>query len=189
MPARGILVAAAVLAVCMIGLWPDAGTGQQLGPQSRTWTVTTRVLWSPIRTRRVALPNPGEPLYNFGNVLYRTEEYEEALQSYDKSLKHAEEELRSRGFFNRGNTAFQQRNYPDAVEAYKEGVAHEPGRRGCQAQSGAGAIPDASRGPRGAAGGNSRTNKKRRKRKNKTMRRRIRSRKRRIRIRISKNYL
>ena len=52
------------------------------------------------------------------------------MQSYDESLRHAEGELRARGFFNRGNAAFQQENYPDAVEAYEEVLTREPGQTG-----------------------------------------------------------
>ena len=54
----------------------------------------------------------GEPFYNSGNVLYRTGEYEDSVQDFDESLKHAQGELRSSGFFNRGNALFQQQQYP-----------------------------------------------------------------------------
>ena len=68
----------------------------------------------------------GEPFYNSGNVLYRTEEYEDSVQDFDESLKHAQGELRSSGFFNRGNALFQQQQYRQAVEAYKEVLRMNP---------------------------------------------------------------
>ena len=74
-------------------------------------------------------PESAEPYYNSANALYRTGEYEQALQSYDESLIHAQEGLRSRGFFNRGNTAFQQQDYPGAVVAYKEVLRMNPDDR------------------------------------------------------------
>ena len=76
-----------------------------------------------------ASPESGEPYYNAGNVLYRMEEYEDSLQSYDESLKHAERELRSSGFFNRGNASFQQQQYAQAVEAYQEVLRMDPDDR------------------------------------------------------------
>ena len=71
-------------------------------------------------------PQLGEPHYNSGNVLYRMEEFEEAIQGYDEALRYARSDLRSRGFFNRGNAAFQTQQYAQAVEAYKETLRMNP---------------------------------------------------------------
>lgn len=71
----------------------------------------------------------GEPYYNAGNVLYRTERYSDSLQQYDEALKFAEEGLRAAGFFNRGNVHFQSQQYGDAVEAYKEVLRMNPDDR------------------------------------------------------------
>ena len=95
----------------------------------RTWAATTLLLSNPIRMRRDAPPESAEPHYNSGTALYRMEEYEDALQSFDESLMHAEGELRSHGFFNRGNTAFQQEQYPQAIEAYREVLRMDPDDR------------------------------------------------------------
>ena len=122
---RGILAAAMGLALCILacGTTPaevnNAGHGPYLGgdyaPALESY-----------RNAQGRAPESGEPHYNSGNALYRMEEYEDALQSYDESLRHAEGELRSHGFFNRGNTAFQQEQYPQAVEAYKEVLRMDP---------------------------------------------------------------
>jgi len=62
----------------------------------------------------------GVPFYNAGNALYRMKEYNESLEHYDASLRHAQGDLRLRGFFNRGNALFQTQQYAQAIEAYKE---------------------------------------------------------------------
>ena len=71
-------------------------------------------------------PDSGEPYYNSGNVTYRMGEYEDSLQSYDESIRHAGGDLRSRGFFNRGNASFQQQQYAQAVQAYMEALRMNP---------------------------------------------------------------
>ena len=71
-------------------------------------------------------PEYGEPYYNSGNALYRMEEYERSLDTYDESLGFAEGDLRARGFFNRGNASFQSEEYAAAVEAYKEVLRMNP---------------------------------------------------------------
>ena len=74
-------------------------------------------------------PDSGEPYYNSGNAIYRMGEYEDSLQSYDESIRHASGELRSGGFFNRGNASFQQQQYAQAVQAYKEVLRMNPDDR------------------------------------------------------------
>ena len=122
---RGILVAAMGLALCLLACGPtpaqvnNAGHGPYLGGDYPAALES-------YRHAQGRAHESGEPHYNSGNVLYRMEEYEDALQSYDESLRHAEGELRSHGFFNRGNTAFQQEQYHQAVEAYKEVLRMNP---------------------------------------------------------------
>ena len=123
----GFLVAAA-LAVCVMACGPTPGQVNNSGHEAYLTGDYGNAL-ELYRDAEGRAPVSAEPYYNTANVLYRMEEYEESLQSYDESLKHAGEELRSRGFFNRGNTAFQQENYPDAVEAYKEVLRMNPDDR------------------------------------------------------------
>ena len=127
MHGRGFLAAAA-LAVCLMACGPTPGQVNNSGhePYLNGEYATALEFY---RDAEGHAPGSAEPYYNSANALYRTEEYDEALQSYDESLKYAEENLRSHGFFNRGNTAFQQENYPDAVEAYKEVLRMNPDDR------------------------------------------------------------
>ena len=127
MPARGFLITAAILAVCLMCCGPTPGQVNNSGHEPYLNADYAKAL--ELYRNASGDAQSGVPHYNSGNALYRTEEYEEALQSYDESLKHAEEELRSRGFFNRGNTAFQQQDYPEAVEAYKEVLRMDPDDR------------------------------------------------------------
>ena len=125
MPVRGILVAAALLAACLLACGPTPAQVNNSGHEAYLNGDYASALES-YQGAQGRAPKSGEPHYNSGNALYRTEEYEKALQSYDESLRHAGGELRSRGFFNRGNTAFQQEQYPEAVEAYEEVLRMNP---------------------------------------------------------------
>ena len=125
MNARAMLVVAAVVAVCLLACGPTPAQVNNSGHEPYLGGDHDSALES-YQDAQVRAPESGEPHYNSGNALYRTEEYEEALQSYDESLRHAAGELRSHGFFNRGNTAFQQEQYPEAVEAYEEVLRMNP---------------------------------------------------------------
>ena len=125
MNARGMLVVAAVVAVCLLACGPTPAQVNNSGHEPYLNGDYASALES-YQGAQGRAPQSGEPHYNSGNTLYRTEEYEEALQSYDESLRHAKGDLRSHGFFNRGNTAFQQGQYPEAVEAYEEVLRMNP---------------------------------------------------------------
>ena len=125
MHGRGILVVTTLLALCLLACGPTAAQVNNSGHEPYLNGDYASALES-YQGAQGRAPESGETHYNSGNALYRTEEYEIALQSYDQSLRHAGGELRSRGFFNRGNTAFQQEQYPEAVEAYKEVLRMNP---------------------------------------------------------------
>ena len=122
---RGTLVAVAVLALCPLACGPTPAQLNNSGHEP----YENRDFAAALDTYRGAqerAPQSGEPYYNAGIVLYRMEEYEESLQEYDESLRHAEGELRSRGFFNRGNAEFRTQQYSQAIEAYKEVLRMNP---------------------------------------------------------------
>ena len=125
MHGRGILVVTTLFALCLLACGPTAAQVNNSGHEPYIVGDYASALES-YQGAQGRAPESGEPHYNSGNALYRTEEYEIALQSYDESLRHSEGELRVRGFFNRGNTAFQQQNYHEAVEAYKEVLRMNP---------------------------------------------------------------
>ena len=122
---RGLLVALATLALSLLACIPTPGEVNNSGhePYLAGDYAAALEVYQGAQERS---PKSGEPYYNAGNVLYRTGEYEDSLQDYDESLRHARGELRSRGFFNRGNTSFQQEQYAQAIEAYKEVLRANP---------------------------------------------------------------
>ena len=122
---RGILAATAVLAICLMacGATPAEVNNSGHDPYlSGDYPAALEVY----QLAQERSSESGEPFYNSGNVLYRTGEYEDSVQDFDESLKHAQGELRSSGFFNRGNALFQQQQYRQAVEAYKEVLRMNP---------------------------------------------------------------
>ena len=122
---RGFLVAAALLA---LGLTACGSTPAQVNKSGHEPYLSGdyAAALDAYQGAQEGSTESGEPYYNTGNVLYCMGEYEESLQNYDESLRHASGELRSRGFFNRGNAAFQQQQYAQAVEAYKEVLRMNP---------------------------------------------------------------
>ena len=122
---RGILAATAVLAICLMacGATPAEVNNSGHDPFLSGDYPAALEVYQLAQERSSEL---GEPFYNSGNVLYRTGEYEDSIQYFDESLKHAQGELRSSGFFNRGNALFQQQQFRQAVEAYKEVLRMNP---------------------------------------------------------------
>ena len=122
---RGILAATAVLAICLMacGTTPAEVNNSGHDPYLSGDYPAALEAYHLAQERS---SESGEPFYNSGNVLYRTGEYEDSVQDFDESLKHAQGELRSSGFFNRGNALFQQQQYRQAVEAYKEVLRMDP---------------------------------------------------------------
>ena len=122
---RGILAAAAVFALCLIACGTTPAEVNNSGHDPYLSGDYPAALEA-YRLAQERSFESGEPFYNSGNVLYRTGEYEDSVQDFDESLKHARGELRSSGFFNRGNALFQQQQYRQAVEAYKEVLRMNP---------------------------------------------------------------
>ncbi len=125
---RVVLIAMPVLALCLLACGPTAAQVNESGHEPYLAGDYDTALGA-YQDAQGRAPDSAQPYYNSGNVLYRTEEYAEALQRYDESLIYAGGELRADGFFNRGNAAFQQRQYAQAVEAYKEVLRMNPDDR------------------------------------------------------------
>ena len=122
---RGIVIAVAALALCLLACDPTPAQVNNSGHEPYL-NGDYAVALTAYQGAQVRAPESGEPHYNAGNARYRMAEYEESLQVYDESLKFARSELRLRGFFNRGNAAFQTQQYAQAIEAYKEVLRMDP---------------------------------------------------------------
>ena len=125
MPDRGILVAVVILAAWLMACGPTPAQVNNSGHEAYQNGDYASALES-YQDAQGRAPDSSEPYYNSGNTLYRTEELEQAIESFDESLKHAQGDLRSRGFFNRGNTSFQQEEYAEAVKSYEEVLRMNP---------------------------------------------------------------
>ena len=119
MCSRALLLAAAVVAAWLMACGPTPAEVNNSGHELYQLGDYSAAL-DAYQGAQKRSPESAEPYYNYGNVLYRMEEYEESQGIYDESLRFAEHELRASGFFNRGNASFQKEQYADAIEAYKE---------------------------------------------------------------------
>src|SRR3972149_4362177 len=66
-------------------------------------------------------PDAPEIHYNIGNVHYRKEEMDKALDEYRTAL-NGSPEVQKRSHFNTGNVHYRGQNFPQAVEAYKQAL-------------------------------------------------------------------
>ncbi len=79
--------------------------------------------------RKALSPREDQPevLYNLGNVLQQRQQWNEALDTYGRSLELARDKhLKSSIYHNRGNIYMQMKDYQKAVESYKNSLRFEP---------------------------------------------------------------
>ncbi len=79
--------------------------------------------------RKALSPREDQPevLYNLGNVLQQRQQWNEALDTYGRSLELARDKhLKSSIYHNRGNIYMQMKDYQKAVESYKNSLRLEP---------------------------------------------------------------
>lgn len=67
------------------------------------------------------LPDAPEIHYNIGNVHFRKQEMEKALEEYRTSLRGSPD-VQARAHFNSGNVYYQAQSYAEAIEEYKQGL-------------------------------------------------------------------
>jgi Ca-activated chloride channel family protein len=79
--------------------------------------------------RNALLERPDSPSlrFNVGDVLFKIEDYEGAMQEYKAALAAADKDLKADTFYNLGNSLFQQQQLEPAIEAYKNSLDAEPG--------------------------------------------------------------
>ena len=66
-------------------------------------------------------PDAPEIHYNIGNVHFRKQEMDKALEEYRTAL-NGSPEVQARSRFNSGNVHYRAQSYPEAIEAYKEAL-------------------------------------------------------------------
>jgi Ca-activated chloride channel family protein len=67
---------------------------------------------------------PDSPIvpFNDGNALYRTEEFQRAMEAYQQAVQNGDPAVESQAWYNLGNALFRQQQLEPAVEAYKEAL-------------------------------------------------------------------
>jgi len=80
------------------------------------------------RFRQAQVQRPDLPplTFNVGGALYKTQEYDRALQETQRVLDNDDAGLRARAYFNMGNAYFQKQQYQDAFDAYKRALKDNP---------------------------------------------------------------
>ena len=66
-------------------------------------------------------PDAPEIHYNIGNVHFRRQEMDKALEEYRTAL-NGSPEVRARSHYNSGNAYYRAQSYPEAIEAYKQAL-------------------------------------------------------------------
>ena len=67
-------------------------------------------------------PEAPELHFNVGDALFKSGDYEKALQEFEQALKLPGDRARAQAHYNIGNTLFQQQDYEKAIEAYKQAL-------------------------------------------------------------------
>ena len=74
------------------------------------------------------LDDPENPQlhFNIGSVLYKKQQYEEALKSFEKAIITQDVKLQQNAYYNQGNTFYQLNQYQEAIQAYKKTLDLNP---------------------------------------------------------------
>ncbi|MBN2030336.1 tetratricopeptide repeat protein [bacterium] len=65
-------------------------------------------------------------LFNVGNVLYKKNDYEKALESYQKVLNTDDPLFQSQAYYNIGNTLYRSGNLAESILAYEQALKLNP---------------------------------------------------------------
>lgn len=74
-------------------------------------------------------PQSKEALYNLGTAQYQQKKFEEAAQSFNKSVTNYNENktMQAMAYHNLGNTYLMSKKSDEAIQAYKEALKRNPG--------------------------------------------------------------
>ena len=121
---------AAVLAI--LGALPSAGLQAQQGrgevEEGNRLYEEGRFPEAHARYLEALRKAPGNPLirFNEGNALYRSDEFERALEAYGEVIGKEGSGLDPQAWYNLGNALVRQQQLPEALEAYKEALRRDP---------------------------------------------------------------
>jgi Ca-activated chloride channel family protein len=64
--------------------------------------------------------------YNIGDVLYKQEKYDGAVEEFEKSLSSDDTRLASRAYYNQGNSLYRKGDYAKAIDHYQQALKLDP---------------------------------------------------------------
>jgi Ca-activated chloride channel family protein len=72
--------------------------------------------------------DPTNPLlhFNVGDVHYKKKNYEEAINSFEKSLNTNDVSLQEQAYYNLGNSYYKNNKYQEAIDYYKKALELDP---------------------------------------------------------------
>ena len=73
-----------------------------------------------------AAPESGVLRFNDGNALYRSDDYQRALEAYQRAIESGDPELASSAWYNLGNALYRQQQLEQSLEAYKQALRLDP---------------------------------------------------------------
>jgi tetratricopeptide (TPR) repeat protein len=79
--------------------------------------------------KKAAGENPSDPLtlYNLGNAVFRTNNYDEAITDFDKSIELSKDKaFIEKSYYNKGVSYTKQKKLLESIEAYKAAIKIDP---------------------------------------------------------------
>ena len=79
--------------------------------------------------RKAVELEPTNPVanYNFGNALFRNNNFDESIKAYNKSIESTKDDVyRERAYYNKGVSYSQQKKLVESINAYKSALKIDP---------------------------------------------------------------
>jgi tetratricopeptide (TPR) repeat protein len=72
--------------------------------------------------------NPDSPVirFNAANALYRSQDYQRAMEAYEQAVQSGDPKLQSAAWYNLGNALYRAQQLEPALEAYKQALRTDP---------------------------------------------------------------
>jgi tetratricopeptide (TPR) repeat protein len=71
-------------------------------------------------------PESGVLRFNDGNALYRTDDYTQAMEAYERAIETGDPALVAGAWYNLGNALYRQKQLEQSLEAYKQALRLNP---------------------------------------------------------------
>ena len=122
--AAGLVHAAVLLAPALAGAQAGRGAveaGNRLYAEGRFDEAHEQYL----EALRAAPDSPIVP-FNNGNALYRTDEFQRAMEAYRQAAESGDPAVEAQAWYNLGNALYRQQQLQPALEAYKQALRRDP---------------------------------------------------------------